>query len=274
MPRTTPLCSDDLYVQAAMLFTNEAGSRRIRVHNLRLVGTENVQSVFRHADIDAILSLFIRDAASALITKPPATVANDLIAPSIDMLYSYRKNCAPNSSAGQLILPDSLKLLPCYLAALFKTDAFAVNKPAARGLVPTGVAAAAGRGMPLPGATPGGAGAAAAGGGGSGAPEPYIVRADTRIAQLLALNCIAPALLIPLVYPRLFVLHNMGGVVSDDHDHHHHHHRHRGCWGLLRYATRRRCCRPTHDRLPACLPTSLLLARSLRVSSLAARPRV
>lgn len=53
----------------------------------------------------------------------------DLIEAAIDMLYSYRRNCATNSSPGQLILPESLKLLPLYLSAMTKLAAFTVNKP-------------------------------------------------------------------------------------------------------------------------------------------------
>jgi hypothetical protein len=51
---------EDIFVQAALLYTTAAGERRVRVHNLRLVATESVQAVFRHADVDAILSVLVR----------------------------------------------------------------------------------------------------------------------------------------------------------------------------------------------------------------------
>ncbi|KAH7649934.1 SEC24C-like component of COPII coatamer of ER-golgi vesicles [Cryptosporidium bovis] len=41
----------------------------------------------------------------------------------IDMLFSYRENCANTSSTGQLILPDSLKLTLIYISSLFKCPA-------------------------------------------------------------------------------------------------------------------------------------------------------
>jgi len=39
------------------------------------------------------------------------------------MLACYRKNCAQSTTAGQLILPETLKLLPIYATALIKCDA-------------------------------------------------------------------------------------------------------------------------------------------------------
>lgn len=39
------------------------------------------------------------------------------------MLAAYRKHCASPSSAGQLILPECMKLLPLYINSLLKSDA-------------------------------------------------------------------------------------------------------------------------------------------------------
>jgi len=47
------------------------------------------------------------------------------------MLTSYRRYCARNSSESQLILPDSLKLLPVYLCGLLK-NVFLNNLPTSR----------------------------------------------------------------------------------------------------------------------------------------------
>lgn len=40
------------------------------------------------------------------------------------ILACYRKHCASPTSAGQLILPECLKLLPLYVSCLLKNDAF------------------------------------------------------------------------------------------------------------------------------------------------------
>lgn len=44
------------------------------------------------------------------------------------MLACYRKNCAQATTAGQLILPETLKLLPVYVASLIKCDALTGSK--------------------------------------------------------------------------------------------------------------------------------------------------
>lgn len=43
------------------------------------------------------------------------------------MLFSYRKKCASNSSAGQLILPEALRLLPLYTLCAHKMLALRPN---------------------------------------------------------------------------------------------------------------------------------------------------
>ena len=42
----------------------------------------------------------------------------------IDVLHSYRKNCSTQSSPGQLVLPEALKLAPLYHLSLSKCPAF------------------------------------------------------------------------------------------------------------------------------------------------------
>src|SRR5690606_32511189 len=43
------------------------------------------------------------------------------------ILAAYRKHCAANMSAAQLVLPDALKLLPLYSSCLLKQPAFVHN---------------------------------------------------------------------------------------------------------------------------------------------------
>lgn len=55
--------------------------------------------------------------------NPPKQVKDSLIQRCAMMLACYRKNCASPSSAGQLILPECMKLLPLYISCLLKSDA-------------------------------------------------------------------------------------------------------------------------------------------------------
>lgn len=43
------------------------------------------------------------------------------------MLFSYRKNCAPNASSGQLTLPESLRVLPLFTLCAHKMLALRPN---------------------------------------------------------------------------------------------------------------------------------------------------
>jgi protein transport protein SEC24 len=172
--------SEPIFIQAALLYTTAAGARRIRVHNLRLTGTESIQSIFRHADIDSILSFMIRKSVHTALAKDVKFVHMDLIESAIEMLFSYRKNCAANSSPGQLILPESLKLSPLYLSALTKIGAFLVNRA-----MPKQVA-------------------------GRSPFAEVSVRCDARSAELHLLNAMPVSRVVPFIYARLYSLHTMG----------------------------------------------------------------
>jgi protein transport protein SEC24 len=171
---------DDMFVQAALLFTNSRGQRRVRIHNLKMVAADTVQSVFRHADVDAILSHMLRVSVQTTLTKDAKFVEKDLEETSIEMLYAYRKHCATNSSQGQLILPESLKLLPLYISTVLKLQAFAVNGNRS-------------------GKT-------------SHSKSPFAdinVRVDARLVELVALSSISPGRVVPFLYPRMFRVDNL-----------------------------------------------------------------
>ena len=59
-----------------------------------------------------------------LLEHTPKIFKDNLINRAAQILACYRKNCASPTSAGQLILPECLKLLPLYVSCLLKNDAF------------------------------------------------------------------------------------------------------------------------------------------------------
>jgi protein transport protein SEC24 len=97
------------------------GRRLIRVHTLALKTTSQLINTFKSADIDSILSVMIRKAISEIPNKRLPEIRTKLTEWATEVLASYRKHCAKPSSDGQLILPDSLKLLPVYLIGLLKS---------------------------------------------------------------------------------------------------------------------------------------------------------
>lgn len=110
--------------QCAILYTSSEGQRRIRVHNLALKVTSAMSNIFRMADLDAILQLFCKRAVNQVSSMAIPGVVNHFHIRSAQILAAYRKFCAQSMPGGQLVLPESLKLLPIYCLAFSKTLAF------------------------------------------------------------------------------------------------------------------------------------------------------
>lgn len=111
--------------QVACLYTHPGtGQRRIRVLNLALPVTTAMATVFRMAELDSILSFYVKKNISQRLEAPAAAFPASLTAKCVAILAAYRRYCAANMSAGQLILPDSLKLLPVLTLAATKDPAF------------------------------------------------------------------------------------------------------------------------------------------------------
>lgn len=66
-----------------------------------------------------------KQSISRQMESNPKTVKEHLINSCANILACYRKNCASPSSAGQLILPECMKLLPLYTNCLIKSDVIA-----------------------------------------------------------------------------------------------------------------------------------------------------
>lgn len=58
-----------------------------------------------------------------LLESTPRLIKEGLETRCAQILACYRKNCASPTSAGQLILPECMKLLPLYVSCLLKNDA-------------------------------------------------------------------------------------------------------------------------------------------------------
>jgi len=108
--------------QVALLYTNMNGERRIRVHTQCLTTTSQLSNVFRGADVDAIVNFSLRQSLQACLTSTVQSARDALIKRCVNTLHVYRKSCATSSSLAQLILPESLKLLPLYTLGLLKTN--------------------------------------------------------------------------------------------------------------------------------------------------------
>merc|ERR550519_776075 len=114
---------DGVYIQAALLYTSCSGQRRLRICNLSLNVCDNMGELYRNCDLDTVVNFLAKQNVSKLTESNPKAMKEHLMQSCSQILACYRKNCASPSSAGQLILPECMKLLPLYTNCLIKSDA-------------------------------------------------------------------------------------------------------------------------------------------------------
>lgn len=129
------LAGGEVGLQFALAHTTATGERRVRVLSLSLPVAPDPAPAFRGADGDALLAAAARAAArgAARATRADEAALTPLRDAArgwpVAALAAYRSKCAPNSPAGQLILPDALKLAPLSSLALAKHASLAPGTP-------------------------------------------------------------------------------------------------------------------------------------------------
>lgn len=119
----------DVHIQAALLYTTQYGNRRVRVHNLCLGVASQLSLVFKCADVDSSINLILRSTVQKAFVTPLKTILEQASQRCVKILTAYRTHCAASTSPGQLILPESFKLLPLYTLCMLKSRAFRAGKP-------------------------------------------------------------------------------------------------------------------------------------------------
>jgi len=124
MEADMPVERKNAAIQCALLYTAPDGTRRIRVHTISIPITTNISTIFRSSDLDALINFCAKKAVADSASSTLDSARTSLIQSCVQILYVYRKYCATNPAPGQLILPESLKLLPLYTLGLLKNRAF------------------------------------------------------------------------------------------------------------------------------------------------------
>lgn len=114
---------EGIYIQVALLYTSCSGQRRLRIINLSLKTCSQMADLYRSCELDTLINFFSKQSVYRLLEHNPKAVKDGIINRAAQILANYRKNCASPSSAGQLILPECMKLLPLYVNCLLKSDA-------------------------------------------------------------------------------------------------------------------------------------------------------
>ncbi|XP_050322830.1 protein transport protein Sec24A [Bactrocera neohumeralis] len=114
--------------QAALLYTNSEGERRIRVHTMCLPVTGSLPEVMHAADTEAIIGLLSKMAVDRSLTSNVADAREAFINATVDIFNAFKiAQNLPSGQSGQLIAPRSLALMPLYISALLKHPAFRVG---------------------------------------------------------------------------------------------------------------------------------------------------
>ncbi len=119
--------NEKISFQLAVLYSTADGQARIRIHNVALPCAMDIGSVFKMADLDALINLQTKQIAGQFQDHPSAFLSTQVTSKCAHILAAYRKHCASNMSAGQLVLPDALKLLPLYSSCLLKQPTFVTS---------------------------------------------------------------------------------------------------------------------------------------------------
>uniref|UniRef100_A0A9J7XR01 SEC24 homolog C, COPII coat complex component n=2 Tax=Cyprinus carpio TaxID=7962 RepID=A0A9J7XR01_CYPCA len=109
-------------MQCAVLYTSCSGQRRLRIHNMAVNCCSQLADLYRNCETDTVINFFAKYAYRSVLSSPIKNVRDSLVNQCAQILACYRKNCASPSSAGQLILPECMKLLPVYLNCVLKSD--------------------------------------------------------------------------------------------------------------------------------------------------------
>jgi protein transport protein SEC24 len=112
----------EAFVQAALLYTTLLGERRIRVHTLAAPVVVTFRELFAAADLDAIMCLSLKETARG-VRKGETSLGlaqKASVRACVAMLAVYRRRCSQKSPRGQLVLPETLRLLPLRTLGLVK----------------------------------------------------------------------------------------------------------------------------------------------------------
>ncbi|EGT48379.1 hypothetical protein CAEBREN_31846 [Caenorhabditis brenneri] len=110
-------------IQTAVLYTSMTGQRRLRILNMCLPVTSDYHQVYRLADPEALTAFMLKQAVQLYRDKGSAEMKKSLSSRCAQILATYREKCSEGAPPSQLILPESLKLMPLYVNSILKNDA-------------------------------------------------------------------------------------------------------------------------------------------------------
>lgn len=114
-----------MFLQTALLYTVPGGVRRIRTHTIAVPVTTNLADLYRYADVEATLNLNSKIGVEKALAGGTQTAREWLVKRCVETLRIYRSFVSSQAKTSQqLVLPETLKLLPIFTLALIKHRGF------------------------------------------------------------------------------------------------------------------------------------------------------
>lgn len=118
--------------QAALLYTDIDGNRKVRSINSNARVSGNIKEVFQFVDQNVAMRIMIKDVIASLGDCDFNTIRKTIDNKMVEILTQYKALAGVNLSA-QLVLPDALKTLPTYMLAFEKSELMIPNVHSTRG---------------------------------------------------------------------------------------------------------------------------------------------
>ncbi|QLQ80712.1 hypothetical protein HG537_0E00650 [Torulaspora globosa] len=118
--------------QAALLYTDIDGNRKVRSINSNAKISGNIREIFQFVDQNVAMRIMIKDVISSLGDCDFNAIRKTIDNKMVDVLTQY-KALAGVSLSTQLVLPDALKTLPTFMLAFEKSPLMAPNAHSTRG---------------------------------------------------------------------------------------------------------------------------------------------
>ncbi|EGV60069.1 beta-sandwich domain of Sec23/24 [Yamadazyma tenuis ATCC 10573] len=120
--------SHDCHFQAALLYTDSEGVRKVRVINLVLAVSERLDDIFNFVDQDTVVTTIVRDTLSFVGRQTFKELRESLNEKLVEIFTQYRAKSelghnAKSTLTSRLLMPDSLADLPMYILAFLKSTA-------------------------------------------------------------------------------------------------------------------------------------------------------
>lgn len=105
--------------QAAILYTNTSGERRIKVHTISFPVVSSIHEVVNNADQEAVIGLLVKMAAERSVQSNLSDARECLINCAVDLLQTY-KSLNPMECVKGLVTSRATVLIPLFISALLK----------------------------------------------------------------------------------------------------------------------------------------------------------